>query len=138
MMRLSEAILLGSKIIPPKPGTVGRIKQAGCAMGMAVAATRDHVIRYKAFSRRWPWVANRYKKYPCDCPHQGVISLANTVEGIIAHLFDQHVMQSGGSYTPWTLEQLADWVRSVEPDESAAPTTAPSTIKSKEVIHASK
>ena len=32
---------------------------------------------------------------------------------VIAHIFDYHVMTTG----QWTLDQLIDWVRSVEPDE---------------------
>ena len=31
----------------------------------------------------------------------------------IAHIFDYHVMTTG----QWTLDQLIDWIRSVEPDE---------------------
>lgn len=102
-MRLSEAILLGRVTVTPRSGQL-----ASCALGMAANA-RGIDADYQKINREWPWLAKRLV-LPCECFCAG--------EGMlqIAHLFDSHVMSPYAKPT-LTLEQLVDWVRSVEPAE---------------------
>ena len=109
-MKLSEAIMLGVGLIPEPNGN----DVSACAIGMALMAsgahrpeTRDDAgigKAYRAFSRKWPWVI--YASYTCPrCPR---IMHASQ---IIWHPFDTHVMIDKNM----TIEQLADWVASIEP-----------------------
>lgn len=101
---------------------------AGCALGMAgmVAGCEtsrlkiafyqsgDHIPMYPAYEeicRVWPWLDGKKVTIPCDCEYAGCSRHTGMV---IAHLFDKHVMST---HKHWTLEQLIDWVRSVEPEE---------------------
>jgi hypothetical protein len=123
-MRLSEAILLGSTVIAPKAGGQYFSKsQSGCALGMAAIArgceygTKGHAIpeqdrRAVGTEGVWgSWVMREVVR-PCDCwrfrvPHE------MRIKDVIAHIFDHHVMAKKN----WTLEQLAAWVKTVEPKE---------------------
>lgn len=115
-MRLAPAILLGSKLIRPRARGFGNPGSSeGCAIGMAVVATGDAATdlipeealnaRGAVFQERWPWVSVRVL-YPCSC----CPGRADSVDVIITHLFDYHVIDQ----SDWTIEQLADWVESVD------------------------
>lgn len=111
-MRLSEAILLGSVSVRPLAGHMIKFENGetfGCALGMACISAAVPVFKSKQIYDEWPWLQAVFA-LPCCCG--GDVFLASSV---IVHIFDYHIM---GSYHPyWTLEQLVDWVRSVEPPE---------------------
>lgn len=98
-MRLSDAIAMGRTLCEPKRATI-----YGCAMGMANHAIGG-MIGYCTVEKAWPWIVNNLFVAPCKC------SGTKNGAGVIIHLFDFHVMTLGD----WTLDQLIDWVRSVEP-----------------------
>ena len=123
-MKLSEAILLGSTVLAPKAGKQHDSElNAGCALGMAAIANgctfRTVTEPFDEKDRRtlgteaiWgSWVLTAVSR-PCACWRIRVPRQMR-VKDIIAHLFDHHIMAKGD----WTLEQLAGWVRTVEPEE---------------------
>ncbi len=126
-MRLSEAILLGSSIVQPNPGVLlgewdGIV--FGCALGMACKAENLTVSNPKKLdpvTEHWPWtlaqISQRDRDF-CECiaPEMRINSAQ-----FIAHVFDCHLATTYFPLEPaWTLEQLVDWVRSVEPAEPEA------------------
>lgn len=135
-MRLSEAIATGRVLVLPSSGSEWFQDGSGCARGMALEAVgkRLEVTRgqenWKRFLAEWPWTAELHTKKPCDCifPFSFGSASEATVCGWIVHLFDLHVANT----EDWTLDQLIDWVRSVEPAE---PAPAESEAKA-EVVHA--
>lgn len=110
-MRLSDAIALGRTLIKSQPGTVWDERDAsGCAWGMAFAATGNHYcdnIGLKLLG--WHWSRMKTVCMSCSCFQPDTTFLY--VDNAIAHLFDKHVYEK----CDWTLDQLIDWVRSVEP-----------------------
>lgn len=114
MIPLSQAIRLGSLLVQ-NPG-VG--VDSGCAIRMAVMATGDvepdSIARsgylfglpvYDALLDRWPWLNCARRLCPkCDRKLIG--------SEIIYHVFDIHVMARR-----MTIDQLADWVATIEPKE---------------------
>jgi hypothetical protein len=127
-MKLSEAILVGSTILAPKAGTLHASTpegQAGCALGMAAVArgctfSRNRKPIPPGDSTRalgtagvWgEWVRDKVRR-PCGC---WLVPKQMQVQHIITHLFDKHVM---GKKADWTLNQLVEWVKTVEPTESS-------------------
>jgi hypothetical protein len=106
-MRLSEAIALGSL-------TMEKWKAHDldhCALGMAANAVGCQ-RQYERIVDKWPWVG----QWRGICPILGCV--AGNVYGthpmicIIPHIFDEHVMAGN-----FTMEQLIDFVRSIEPAE---------------------
>src|SRR5258706_15661698 len=127
-MRLSEAIVVGSTVLTSKAG--GQLfseSQSGCALGMAGVArgcefgpAREPV---DARSRRtlgteavWGNWVMRIVMRPCDC-WRFRVPREMRIKDIIAHLFDYHVMVKKN----WTIERLAIWVKTVEPEEVPIP-----------------
>lgn len=127
-MKLSEAILLGSTVVPAKAGRqLFSESQGGCALGMAAIARG---CSFHAVSQPVPeeerrtlgaeavwgsWMLREVVR-PCNCwrfrvPHE------MRIKDVIAHLFDHHVMTKKN----WTLERLAAWVETVEPKEIPPP-----------------
>lgn len=120
-MKMSDAIATGRVLIKPKRGTIGDGLE-GCALGMAEAAVfgdwglgRESYQREDELAQEWPFM-NKKTSYPCGC-----IWTINPVEviAVIVHIFDDHVMRANNNEN-WTLDQLIDWVRSVEPAETQA------------------
>jgi hypothetical protein len=124
-MRLSDAIAMGRTLVTPKPGAQFNIDEnAGCALGMAINAAggvymkcppEEHIGRTGKVDEWWSFLGMGAKR-PCDCyfskfPHRMPKIMAG--KEIVAHLFDRHVFGK----CDWTLDQLIDWVRSVEPAE---------------------
>ncbi len=113
--------MLGSTILKPMAGVrISADGVSGCALGMAeVAVGYKRKIRDDAqLEGKYPWLERKYRDFPCKCRGFG----RDNVVGIIEHLFDAHVMEENGkAFTQagdverWTLAQLVDWVRSVEP-----------------------
>lgn len=125
-MRLSDAIALGRTLIGSVKGRLfekhGDGNLFGCALGMGVAAVgrqeqameRD---QHEEVLSIWPWLEISDLVPKCDCsekmPHYRVNGF-----GLIAHMFDHHVG------VDMTMEQLIDYVRSVEPNEPTIEETA--------------
>lgn len=107
-VRLSDAILLGSRVIPSQPITMGYSGGPGCALGMACAATGLDVgcnaRESDLLKDRFP-VLDTEIWLPCGCSDRNF-----KVFGVIGHIFDFHVMDKHN----WTIEQLVDWVRTIE------------------------
>ncbi len=129
-MKLSEAILLGSTVLAPKAG--GQLfteKQAGCALGMAAVARGCSFRPVTHFDQKdkrtlgtegvWgSWVLTPVAR-PCKC-WRFLVPREMRIKDIIAHLFDHHVMRRRN----WTLDQLVEWVKTVEPKDAVAPSRA--------------
>lgn len=136
MMKLSEAIILGSTQVKSHPGLVlGQDRYGilrGCAFGMAIVATGRQQwwfgrgVSSSLICDLWPWL-HTIALLPCGCvPVQPL-----DARSVIMHLFDMHVaprprtQANYPNYTiPWTLDQLVHWVRERE-NELEAPTEAP-------------
>jgi len=126
-MRLSEAIRLGSLLIPePQMGELSK-----CALGMAAIA-KGHQIQgdanreYEYFLQTWPWLKDVSIKCPCSpcAARLGVVDEDQCVledVQVVWHIFDEHVMHTLPSALSqhWTLEQLIDFIASIEPREAA-------------------
>jgi hypothetical protein len=130
-MRLSEAIALGRTLVHPIPSVVldyGGLN--GCALGMAYKASGKKVeihplemsVGMDGPMNIWTWLASS-RELPCKCN----IYCGLNAGQIIAHLFDYHIMactaglcEGEAVQQDWTLDQLIDWVRSVEPNEDAS------------------
>lgn len=120
-MRLSEAIMLGRFTIDsPVQGDV-----SACAIAMALNAVgryRDDSIvdwvspRYQAMGELWPWLDDmKGKPCPFNTKH-GLLGTSEMCSGLVPHLFDYHV-----SLGTMTLEEMCDYIRSIEPAEAEAP-----------------
>jgi hypothetical protein len=107
-MRLSDAIATGRVLIKDlKPATL-----KGCVIGMACMGVGTEALlkavqieSYYEIYHYWPWLRNATLSPVDDGVHDGM--------EVIYSIFDFHVMRKGD----WTLDQLIDWVRSIEPDE---------------------
>lgn len=104
-MRLSDEIMLGATLERHIAGQ-GPIREGdgGCALQLACLARGDQKKKWSlaTFSAH-PWTSQNRK-----CP---ACVTTSTARYVIYHLNDQHA---------WTIEQIADWVRSVEPAEPEA------------------
>lgn len=113
-MRLSDAIALGRTLITPRGGSLGN-GVSGCALGMGLMAkgivAKDEKLLTEP-EMNWPWIT-KYMEFPCACSSKGMKLRA--VDTIV-HIFDSHI--TSDHCTDWTLDNLIDWVRSVEPAET--------------------
>jgi hypothetical protein len=134
-MKLSDAILLGSTLLAPQAGRqYSAENQSGCALGMAALArgcTFHTVHAVPPQERRtlgvegvWGTWTLALIRRPCKCFFL-LVPRKLRVKEIIAHLFDYHVVRK----KDWTLEQLVDWVRTVEPVEPAKPRPEPARLE---------
>lgn len=103
-MRLSEAIMLGSTTCKMEPLNINSCAY-GCALNAlgvpkdeSVGVDGEHLYRYVALKKIWPWTADA---------EVGMSDLGVSVY----QKFDSEVCEG-----EITLEQLADYVRSIEPD----------------------
>ena len=120
-MKLSEEIMLGSLILAPKRHTFNDGEGHGCAIGMANAAvgfknpiTHAHdgfrnELEIRAFFQRHAWVKD-YNVCPVCKEPDVYASSPEHVYLLITHLFDIH---------EWSPAQIADWVRTIEPQDPA-------------------
>lgn len=105
MLRCSDAIAVGRVLVCPRAGgaaTKGSKLGDGCALDMAVVAVRGEGHTWMEASEIWPWL--RYR------PADGFFPLVE-----IMVRFDRLVMKG-----EMTLDQLIDYVRSIEPQETEA------------------
>lgn len=108
-MKLSEAIRMNGMMKPQGFGT-GSIKSldAPCAIGGALQSVGRQIAvfleaNFREFRDEWPFVANL-----AHCPAcKGNIS--REIVELVWHLNDYHC---------WTRSQIADWVETIEPDQS--------------------
>src|SRR6266404_2334097 len=110
-MKLSEAMALGRVLLKPKAKFLIDGEGSGCALGMALTAIGVKIEKpcfIEEPEKQWPWL-KKSCNYPCSC------GLHSFYTEAIAHVFDFHVMSKWSS--PWTLDQLIDWIKSVEPAE---------------------
>ena len=118
MLKLSEAILLGSTQIKPMAGSVlcydHNGEAYGCALGMAGVAEGGEERHHWLLDTIWP-ILRQKTNYPCECFPE----YEQVLQTVITHLFDAHVINK----EDWTLEQLVDFVRKVE-DEHPSLTIA--------------
>lgn len=112
-MRLSVALRMGSLLVAKPQG--GDVR--ACAISMANLATNgyqavclDDIQSYSNILLTYPWLVD------CSaiCP---ICSNSLTQNEIMWHPFDHHVISQ-----QMTIEQLADWIASIEPQELEART----------------
>jgi hypothetical protein len=120
-MRLSQAIALGRTLCSPVPATQDDLNGGGCALGMGARALGLKFFHgYSLNEINYPTLRNRVEM-PCSCDLPRGDYWYGTLGGAIAHFFNEHVFGA----KDWTLDQLIDWVRSVEPaEETPRPTDA--------------
>lgn len=124
-LELSEAIALGRTLCKPVAGTEDDLKGGGCSLGMAARAVgsrvySSHVLGIITFTisrEDFPVLAEPLHAQPCRCVKlpigSGLQFQMNPMDCVgvaVTHLFDIHVCH----FHDWTLDQLIDWVRSVE------------------------
>jgi hypothetical protein len=116
-MKLSEAMMLGYTLVKFDPHlylSCGR----GCLSGAALkAATGANYGMSEDIIKQWPWLMNR--KF-ADPVHEGWWSFAIYIVDAMAFEVERGA---------WTIEQAADWIRSVEPSEPAETLSAPHEIR---------
>ncbi len=108
-MKLSEAMALGRVLLKPK----AMFLTDGCALGMALTAIGVKIEKpcfIEEPTIQWPWL-KKFCNRPCSC---GGLYFSYTQA--IAHVFDCHVMSKMWNQQ-WTMDQLIDWIKSVEPAE---------------------
>jgi hypothetical protein len=118
-MRLSEAIRMGSLLIEePRAGDVHAcaITMAGLATGFVLPVYKLGQDYYTHVNATWPWL--RGKRVPCPCGQQHMVGADMLLHGneIVWGVFDHHVMNNVNGYS-MTIEGLADWIRTIEPEE---------------------
>jgi hypothetical protein len=146
-MRLSEAILLGSTVVSPKPGALRFSgENAGCALGMAVIASGGSFCRAKRqipeTERRmlnveeiWGAWLLRVVARPCDC------RVPLTLNRLLLKEVTAYLRRPRSAALPremrikdivahlfdyhvmgerdWTLDRLAGWLQALEPRQPA-------------------
>ena len=133
-MLLSHAIALGRTLV--RPGTRNEANEdgSGCARGMALESVGERCPRFDPnrcwtnavrFAEIWPWTTIRYVYQPdvCEClvkDPEGNILVQVDVAWTIAHIFDHHIYSTDLARRTWTLDELIDWVRSIEPKAATA------------------
>lgn len=119
-MKLSDAIRLGSLLVAePQAGDID-----ACAVTMAVLATggcQSDKTYYTDLNEQWPWLAQTIIDCPCENKHRMTLRSDGKLHGsaIVFIPFDEHVMGDKSM----TIEQLADWIASIEPEEAESPAT---------------
>jgi hypothetical protein len=115
-MRAGEALMIGSLQLRPRPFVIDDKNGRGCAIGMMNIANGKNSEDF--ITVLYPWMGNLVEM-PC-----GHGCGPATVCGAMVHLFNEHVCTDmADEYTfrafpgaeKWTLEQLADWLESVDP-----------------------
>jgi hypothetical protein len=128
-MRTSEALMMGSLQLSPKPYCVDDGNGFGCAIGMIDVANGRVSTHWSGGDVEWMILG---VPLPCSC--KTTCELWTAASAMI-HLFNEHVCKDiftpnrlqpygGEDYTmadKWTLEQLADWLESVDPTPKETP-----------------
>lgn len=133
-MRFAERMLLNAKLYNLAPYFRTTKDGSRCALGLC---GND----FQGAEGVYPWLFTHVKP-PCDCSYSDDDLLSSydcvakvPASQVIAHLFNEHVAKGletapetllciiapshGGGKCPeaekWTLEQLADWIESIDP-----------------------
>ena len=112
-MKLSTAIRMGSLLIEnPQAGNVQACAITMACLSMGCTQVLDY---YWYVAKTWPWVITAKAMCPCGKMHPMSFNDSTTLTGseVIWGPFDHHVM---GDRT-MTIEQLADFIASIEPEE---------------------
>lgn len=140
-MRLSDAIAMGRTLMLPwVPGNHGCDENGnnrGCALmlaSMAINGTNDFsclAFEHSAIqSVRGSYFGYVKADLPCGCTTGEWLDGEENLPTLqfhraVMHVFNQHCAGDGS----WTLDQLIDWVRSVEPEEDdSSPAPAPAEL----------
>jgi len=133
-MRISDAIALGRTMIKPLAGVhISADKTHGCAWGMvwkSAGSAYDEMHVRAAYFRTT-------LSFKCvglvigSGMTLGLTERMNTLSMAIVHLFNDHVM----TRKDWTLDQLIDWVRSVEPVDPEEKASEASVSNVPEEVH---
>jgi|SRR5579859_2946818 len=136
-MKLSTAIALGRVLLPQSEWNGGSYCRCALAMGqMAIGRTferRDECIALRAHYTTWPWIQEQFTVPACLLERALTFGLTSSgtepAQRIISLLF---ILVEKNDIT---LDQLIDWVKSVEPQEQveavgeqAVDTSVPSTV----------
>lgn len=135
-MRLSQLLLLGSTLLKPLRGRLNDHLGSGCALGMIFEAAGQ------TNNGRDNWMMRPYGEriLPCGCDRcrptmwgGGRVAATSEVDeaydlpnmdSVIVHIFNQHVcatpLEVSHGIKKWTIEQLADWIESAEPQEAVS------------------
>lgn len=125
-MRLSEAIRLGALLGPQAFRVVRDLDGATCAFGAASDAAglqfdvMDPYAMVDALTEAWPWLVKRLRCPACRRRRVGGAVISDCLN-------DHH---------RWTRERIADWVATVEPDETPAAQSTTSDVRGTEVVEA--
>jgi hypothetical protein len=126
-MRLSDAIVLGRTLAN---GPVSHIfydpfTNCACARGMACLAIGRQEEAGHAEREVWKWVNREGFALPCGCG-MGPTYAWSVINHLMCHVTG---MRDGREFpATWTIDQLIDWVRSVEPQEAEAPPSVPEAV----------
>lgn len=138
-MRLSEAIRLGSLIVPEP--IVGDI--SACAITMALKAVNRYrtgfMLPYLDLHEEWPWLLS-VVAHSIDCPHPvctvklpvelfGPNGWVDRSSSLVFHAFDAHVCRG-----TMTIEQLSDFIDRIDP--TPRETAEPFQTYDRTLIHA--
>jgi hypothetical protein len=119
-MHLSVAILLGRNLCTPAAAPKLESSEEGCALTMAALAVgRDSEGYVNAWHEArivWPWIEKEIQ-VRCPADHCTTTVPLESYIDLITHLFDFHVFEPSKGDSAWTLEMLADYVRTIEPKE---------------------
>ncbi len=116
-MKLSEAMLLGC-IHAGK--TLDNSTWDTCLLGVSCHAvgTSEIATFYEA-NRRWPWLMDCF---PAEPPEVGILPAYLTITSLCSDLI----------HGKKTIEQVVDWVRSVEPEEPTPATPIKEEVREPE------
>jgi hypothetical protein len=107
-VRLSEAIRMGSLLIEEPRATdinACAVTMACNAIGVQVESEPLAKDYYNHLLENWPWLQGK----TVTCPFKRYELTGTTIVWLP---FDQYVMSG-----KMTIDQLADWIRSIEPEE---------------------
>jgi hypothetical protein len=123
-MQLSTAIFMGRHTIErPIPGCID-----ACAIPMALnsigvkmdfSSSETVWMCYRAMGEHWPWLNKMEGNSFPFCESGGFnthFGAGSSVCGLVPHVFDFHVSEG-----QITLEQMCDFIRSIEPPEDTDP-----------------
>lgn len=126
-MKASEALVLGSTLLKPVPGTQSTNDgRGGCALGMIAVAQGKKITVFSGNTFGdflvLEWMS-RPTTLPCSCKDKILMgsscypfsreSIESSIYRTLTHLFNYHVC----GIQDWTIERLADWLKTVEPQE---------------------
>jgi len=128
-MRLAERLMLGSTMLKPLRG-IWNNGDYGCALGMISKTNNENTTEF--WNKNSDMIYKHVALPSCGCDARkslmaggGMLEHFQTVDyfyKVLVHLFNQHVCATdeevAAGIKRWSIEQLADWLESVEPKEA--------------------